>query len=228
MMHVLLQRMQVVTPRMTTYWFTRPANFGFTPGEYIEVYLPHASPDNRGEHRKFSISSAPHEPLLGLTISMPESYPSSFKAALAQFRAGDSLEISEPIGDFVLPKMETIPVIGLALGSGITPFMSITSHLAHTKSNRPFRLFHAAATFDDIPTLAVPTIPVLSKPSSSWTGLNGRITAQDIIATCAPSEETLFYLSGPAHSVNIVREGLLEAGIHTRQVVSDPFLGAKE
>ena len=226
-MLVTFQRKHQLTPRMTTYWFSKPTGFRFTPGEYIEAYLPHNSADNRGEHRKFSISSAPHEPLLGLTVRIPASYPSSFKQALAKLQPGDTLGISEPIGDFVLPKLETLGVTGVALGSGITPFMSMTSHLAHLNSRRPFRLFQAVTAFEDIIDLPMPTTPILPKPNSSWTGLSGRITAHDIIDDVA-KDATLFYLSGPDHSVQMLRQGLLDEGILPINIVSDPFLGSQE
>lgn len=225
-MRIEFLRKQPVAAHMTTFWFTKPAGFLFTAGEYVETYLPHQNADNRGEHRKFSIASGPHEPLLGFTVHIPTACPSSFKQALLQLRPGNTIHISEPIGDFVLPKLESVPVVGVALGSGITPFMSIASHLSHSKSNRPFRLFQIAKASEDILTLPVATMPILSKPIREWTGMSGRLTAQDIVNTADQESDTLFYLAGPEHAVQILRQGLLDSGIPAINIVNDPFLGA--
>ena len=95
----------------------------YQPGQYLELVLPHRRPDSRGTRRIFSISSAPQDSEIRLGVKIP-ARPSTFKAALAGLKVGDSLRATTISGDFLLPTNRRTPVLMVAGGIGITPFLS--------------------------------------------------------------------------------------------------------
>ena len=70
--------------------------------------------------------------------------------ALFGLQTGAAVEISQPMGDFVLPKLQQTPLVWVAGGIGITPFISQLKLLTETGEPRPIRLLWAVSTEDDI------------------------------------------------------------------------------
>lgn len=211
---ILLHHVESLTPRLKTFWFEKPENFSFTPGEYVEMLLEHASVDSRGENRKFTISSAPSDTYLGFTISF-SAYGSSFKEALLALAAGESVRISEPIGDFVLPKLPDIPIVGIAVGSGITPFMSMASQLRE----RAAHVIHIVRAQNDL--ISIPVLEVAPHVLHEDDLQPQKVLNQELI-----QPTTFFYLAGPEKLVDALRNHLLQQAVPTSQIVTDRFIGA--
>jgi len=129
---------------INSFWFEPEHPLDQIAGQYIEMSIPHDKTDDRGTKRWFTISSSPSDaPLFSITTKF--SRPSStFKSALHKLKIGDSVSISDPMGDFVLPKDDTIPLIFVAGGIGITPFHSIIKWLEDTKQSRDITFLYAA------------------------------------------------------------------------------------
>ena len=120
------------TPVIRTFFFKSERPLRYVAGQFIELTLPHADPDDRGTRRWFTLSSAPSHELISITTKHAEK-PSTFKQKLWSLEPGDTVDISEPMGDFVLPKDSTQPLVWIAGGLGITPFHSIVQWLQDTK-----------------------------------------------------------------------------------------------
>jgi ferredoxin-NADP reductase len=84
------------------FYFLRPEDFQFLPGQYIQMTLPHAKTDDRGSSRYFTISSSPTEKDYLMITSRKGS--SSFKKALFGLEEGTQVQFFGPIGMFVLPE----------------------------------------------------------------------------------------------------------------------------
>ncbi len=203
--------------------------YTYVAGQFIEMTLPHASADERGEKRWFSLSSAPHESLISITTK--QAYPgSSFKKALFDLSAGDTANISEPMGDFVLPKDASRPLLFIAGGIGITPFRSMFSELAFASQQRPIKFVYGVAAEDEIIFTEVlkaagqhATIFV-ETPAAEWGGERGSLNASAIIGLDKPSSDALVYLSGPEPMVEVLRDELITQGVAEQQLVVDYFL----
>ena len=90
--------------------------------------MPHRRADSRGIRRVFSISSADADTgTVSFGIKIPAEGSSSFKRTFAELPPGSRIQATTVGGDFVLPADTAEPLLMVAGGIGITPFIS---HLA--------------------------------------------------------------------------------------------------
>lgn len=120
---------------------------GFVAGQHVTVEV---ELDGVRHHRTFSLSSAPGERTVAITVQRAGRVTTRMHAAL---RPGDVIGLSSPAGAFVLPDPAPPRLVFLAAGTGLTPVMSMLRHLAATRhagevwlvhAHRGAPLFHAA------------------------------------------------------------------------------------
>jgi ferredoxin-NADP reductase len=92
----------------------------------MELDLPHVKSDGKGRRRVFSMTGSPTERLVKFGVRTAEPLSAAKKVLLA-LEPGDELTATSVGGDFVLPRDAGKPVLLIAAGIGITPFLS---HLA--------------------------------------------------------------------------------------------------
>lgn len=222
------------TPLLWTYYLRPEKPFRFTPGEYTELYLPHPNADSRGENRKFSIASSPTESLLAILVTFAETNGSSFKAALRAAKPGDEVQLSETMGDFVLPKLQSIPLVFVAAGSGISPVLSMMAWIRDKQEKRPIQVIHAVSDErtllgnDLIRSQAAQYTPIVTRPSTTWQGESGRLTAERVLQLSGEPQSKRFYLAGPETAVATLKKDLVALGIERDNILTDAFLGAPE
>ena len=124
-MKVIFKYSSPESSSVTTFFFDPQKPLDFLAGQYVEVTLDHENPDNRGIKRTFSISSSPKDKYISITTKTMVEKPSSFTKSLLQLKYGDLVDISSPKGSFTLPQDETIPLLFIAGGIGITTFHSM-------------------------------------------------------------------------------------------------------
>jgi ferredoxin-NADP reductase len=228
-MNVVFDHKKPEAASISTFYFKPEKPVQYTAGQFIELRLPHENPDDRGQKRWFTLSSSPSEELISITTRFFGDEASSFKKALFALEPGAQLTISDPMGDFVLPKLIQTPLIFVAAGIGITPFHSILSWLADSDEQRPIKLLYAVHdedqiifqdTFDRAKQHA--TI-VVSEPTAAWGGERGQLTADLVLGLEKPSDDTLVYVSGPEPFVEMLEKDLKKAGLRQDQLVLDFF-----
>ena len=230
-MKARLEKIDKITDGVVSFSFSTSKILQYTAGQFIEMYLPDNTPDSRGPKRWFTLSSSPTEDLLTITTKFADKNSSDFKHHLHTLAIGDEIEISEAMGDFVLPKDATLPLIFIAGGIGVTPYRSIIKWLNDTKELRDIKVLLAANTEQDIvfaDTFAEygdKPIEIVSSPSPGWNGEVGRLTAERIIELVGPITNQRIYISGPEQMVEALQKGLLEHGLHESQLVGDFFPG---
>jgi ferredoxin-NADP reductase len=228
-MKVVLDHVHAETSNISTFFFTPERPIHYTAGQFIELTLAHERPDDRGKRRWFTLSSSPTDQFVSITTKFAGEAASSFKRALFDLKPGAELQMSDPMGDFVLPKLVQTPLIFVAGGIGITPFHSIFSWLADTKEERPIKLMYGVRTEDEIifqETFAKArqhATLVVSEPSEAWGGERGRITAEMILGVGKPTDDTLIYVSGPEPMVEGLEKDLKATGIKREQLALDFF-----
>lgn len=229
-MKVTFDHSETEAENIRTFYFKPERSVHYTAGQYTELHVSHAHPDDRGDKRWFTLSSSPEDELLSITTKYAgDDKSSSFKRALFKLEPGTELDAADPMGDFVLPKIIQTPLIFVAGGIGITPFHSMLKWLADTAEERPIKLLYGVRSEDEIVFQETfraagvePTI-VVGEPSDSWGGEQGRLTAELILGLEKPSDDALIYLSGPEPMVQSLAKDLHKAGWPKNQLVTDEF-----
>lgn len=112
-----------LTPTTTEFSFQPERPLRFTPGQYLELNLPHARADHKGRRRVFSLTSPPDSPELRIGVGTAGPL-STAKQSLLALAPGDELTATTVGGDFVLPTTSGTPVLLIAAGIGITPYLA--------------------------------------------------------------------------------------------------------
>jgi len=228
-----------LTPTSWALSFRPDAPVRFRAGQYLELSLPHAHVDVRGMRRTFSITSgagAGDSLSIGLRTAVPSS---SFKTALLDLAPGARLSATLVGGDFVLPRNPAHPVLFVAGGIGITPFISHLLALRDERARddrarRDVVLVLAVSSAAEVPYLdtlaALGVRVVLASPDApaplpaDWTWMHGeRLTAATLADLVPDADRRLAYLSGSTLFVSRLRPVLRGAGV--RRIRTDAFSG---
>lgn len=179
----------------------------FKAGAYLSISL---DADGKKISRPYSISSSPKEALEGkytLTIKrVPGGIGSNYM--LDNLKKGDKVTVSSPLGEFVyLPVRDGKTVIGVAGGSGITPFHSFAKAIADGDEDFNLVLLYGSRTEKDIlfkddfdmlqkKTDKVKVVHVLSDEEKE--GYEHGFVTADLILKYAPSDEPYsVFMCGP-------------------------------
>jgi len=127
----------------------------FQAGQWVDIHVAHRGSDRRGQRRVFSVVSAPDqamgpEPFIEVATTLADP-GSSFKHALSQAPVTSQCQLRNLGGDFLLPKNPKTPVVMIAGGIGITPFVSQISHLSHRDEKRDITLLEVRSAGADHP-----------------------------------------------------------------------------
>ncbi len=128
-----------------TFYFRPPKPVRYTAGQFIELTLPHDQPDERGIKHWFTLSSSPIEELLSITTKFDPVHSSTFKQTLFSLKPKQVVAMADPMGDFVLPKDKSRPLIFIAGGMGITPMRSMIKWLDDTQEHRIIHLIYGVS-----------------------------------------------------------------------------------
>lgn len=112
-----------LTPSTTEFAFEPARPVRFVPGQYMELDLPHAKSDGKGRRRVFSLTSAPSSGTVRFGVRTAEPL-SAAKRVLLALEPGDEVKATSVGGDFVLPRNASTPVLLIAAGIGITPYLA--------------------------------------------------------------------------------------------------------
>ncbi len=231
-MKVIFDHAREEAADISSFYFKPERPVHYTAGQFIELTLKHQHPDSRGIKHWFSLSSSPTEEMLSITTKFAgKDKTSSFKKALIKLQPDAELNMSDPMGDFVLPKLIQTPLIFVAGGMGITPYHSILSWLAETGETRPVKLIYGVRSEEEIifqdtfVKAGIQPIIIVSEPSPAWGGERGRLSVELILGLGKPTDDSLIYISGPEAMVESLGRDLQEAGIKQHQLVLDSFPG---
>jgi ferredoxin-NADP reductase len=214
-----------------TLWFKPESPVRFEAGQFVELHLPHEPADERGVTREFSLSSSPSEPLLGITTNFVFERGSSFKRTLKNLQPGDEVIMTEPMGDFVLPKDPSIPLLFVAAGLGCAPYASIVKWLRDRNEQRTIQMIYGVSSptdfiFNDLwHSYPLQLTKMVSSPTKNWQGETGRITIEKLQQLAAPISDKLVYLAGPQSLIEPLYNDLLRADIPRYQLLLDYFPG---
>jgi ferredoxin-NADP reductase len=209
---------------IASYFFSVDLVPKYSAGQYIELTIKHDNPDDRGQKRWFTVSIPPNDEYLSITTRYIPGSSSSFKIALNKLGPDDIVNISAPMGDFVLPIDQSIPLLFVAGGIGITPYLSILGYLLETREPRTISLLYSvkskaeAINLDDYQDL-------LTNYKLLVTGESSRLTSETILEEAGKLKNPLIYISGPEKMVEVLGKEIVASGIDSSKVVGDYFPG---
>lgn len=193
-------------------------------GQYMRYQLTHSSPDDRGESRFFTISSAPFEKNLHLTTRINSS-SSTFKQKLLSLEPGDTFDAFGPNGKFTVPRLEK-PVVFIAGGIGITPFRSIIANLDHQNLAIPITLLYANKTNEIIFQAELEKIAQKHPEFTIHYFIdNNKLDQAALQQFTSNSNPSIFYISGPEGLMKSLFEMLQNSGISEDNIKHDFFPG---
>ena len=222
-----------LTPTSWQFDFRAHAPVKFVPGQFMELSLPHSKTDARGWRRNFSIASAPGADLVRFAMRVP-GRSSSFKAAMLELQPGTVVTGTSVSGDFVLPKDTTKPLLLVAAGIGITPYISQLEQLSASGEKRDIVLLYSVLAADDVAfadllkasgcrvVVLSPTRPAELPKGWSWAG-TGELSSEQIHQAVPDATSRTTYLSGPPDLVAGLERALHQDGV--KWIVTDVFIG---
>jgi ferredoxin-NADP reductase len=232
---IKLQDKRQVAEGTMAFYFEKPAEFIYKPGQYCGWTLIDApETDAEGNSRNFSLASAPHEGFLMIATRMRDT---AFKRTLRAMPSGAEIEIRGPMGTLTLHGDATRPAVFLAGGIGITPFRSIVLDAAYNKLPHKIFLFHSNRRPQDAPFLEslrkvlnpncvlVGTMTQMEESTQTWGGETGHITKEMLAKYVGDLSLPIYYVAGPPAMLKSLQQVLFDAGVNDSQIKIEEFEG---
>ncbi len=213
----------------------------FKAGQFLTVRST-LNDTNQPTTRTYTISSAPGELYYRISVKREEDgYLSRFLHD--EIKQGDIIEAKSPRGDFFIDTETTRPAVLIAGGVGITPIISMASHVAiegfRTRHTRPLTIFHAASTTkerafsESLRILEQQTNGIIryfsfiSQPTQGEEAgihFNGKgyINA-DILRQALALDDYDFYLCGPPVFMQALYDSIRSLGIRDARILTEAF-----
>lgn len=221
-----------------SYWLEANAEKGttalawFSAGQYLSISLEIGKITLS---RPYSLSSSPRESMEGhymLTIKrVKDGLASNY--ILDNWKVGTEVTASEPLGVFTYePLRDANTVIGIAGGSGITPFRSLAKAIADGDEDANLILLYGSRTLED--AIFQEEFKALEKSCDKFKLVNvlsdetnaacekGFITAE-LIKKYAPEGDYSLFLCGPQAMYEFVDKEIATLGLRRKFVRHELF-----
>jgi benzoate/toluate 1,2-dioxygenase reductase subunit len=187
----------------------------FLPGQYANLLVP-----GTGQRRSYSFSSPPGaEPLSFLVRNLPTGVMSTYLREKAV--PGTPVEFIGPAGSFYLREIKR-PLLFLAGGTGLAPFLSMLGKIAETGSAYPIHLGYGVT--NDVDLVGVERLEEFANKIPGFTFFTcvsgadsahprkGHVTAH-VEANHLNGGDVDVYLCGPPPMVDAIRVWLAEQSV---------------
>jgi benzoate/toluate 1,2-dioxygenase reductase subunit len=186
----------------------------FLAGQYVNIDVP-----GSGQHRSYSFSSAPGESKISFLIKKISGGVMSTWLESAQ--AGNKVELTGPLGSFYLRAVER-PLLFLAGGTGLAPFLSMLEVLARANSQQKVHLIYGVTRDLDLVQVEAIEAYVARLPNFTYSTVvadtesahprKGWVT-QHMPAEAVNDGDVDVYLCGPPPMVDAVRKHFDDSGV---------------
>jgi len=214
-----LVKKEQLTPTTFGFTFKSDKSLEYVPGQYIDMTIPGVKYNLRGNRRTFSIASHPSKGLIDVGVKFFEN-GSSFKQAFQKLEPGDRIIATNIAGEFTLPKKIEAPLVFVAGGIGITPFIPMIQDVINRNLASKVTLYYFVRDESEI---AFKTILRDAKNAGIAIKIRSGPDARLDIPTIKQHEAAHFYLSGPPGMVSGYKDTLKNNGI--KHIQTDYFTG---
>ena len=203
----------------------------FRPGQFLHLAIDPFDPSQHWpESRVFSIASPPDDrQRLRITVSAL----GKFTQRMMALKEGDQVWVKLPYGDFVIQSEENAPVILIAGGTGITPFVSF---FAGASTTAPVRVLYGARRSELLIYREVLKQAKERAPNLAWQAFveenasggerPGRLSVEAALETARTTgagDAATYYISGPPAMLSMFRAGLATAGVPPQRIRTDAW-----
>jgi len=204
--------------------FKRPGNFSFRAGQYIQLGMPKLLYlDYKGTSRVFSICSSPND-RGKISIAFRDS-GSGFKQTLLESPIGTGVIIKGPFGFFTFPKNFFRPLIFIAGGIGITPYLSMVRYVAQERIKIFMTLLYANRNKESAAYLEELQDTTKKNPYFVLKNKFGKIDEQFIGQNVKNMQQCIWHIAGPPAMVDSIRNLLFLLSIDEGKIYFEEFLG---
>ncbi len=212
--------------------FSELDKYDFKAGQYAKVDMPI---EDKKTYRQYSIASEPKgtNEIEFLIVKQEGGLGSGYLFEHA--KPGVKLQVSKPLGRFVLPEVVERDICFICTGVGLAPFRAM--YLDLINKNIPFRNIYLIFGTRYKEDLCYPEelyglnekvenfhyIPVLSREESSdWTGRKGYVhnVYKEIFADLRPA---YFYLCGWDTMIKEARTTLMAMGYNKKDIMFEKY-----
>ena len=209
---------------------TQAAELRFLPGQYVHLEVP-----GSGKHRAYSFCSAPGSTRAEFLIrNIPGGLMGTYLEQAAAL--GDRLRVTGPYGSFYLRALER-PILMLAGGTGLAPFLSMLRQISTTGTSLPIHLIYGVTKDEDLVRLQelkhlcelLPTFSFtacVASQESNWSH-KGFVT-QHLPLEALREGNTDVYLCGPPPMVEAVRSEFRNQSVVPRNFFLEKFAPTEE
>ena len=202
----------------------------FSAGQYLSVTLEIGSMKLT---RPYSLSSSPREALAGrygLTIKrVKDGLASNY--ILDNWTVGTEVTVSEPLGVFTYePLRDAKTIIGVAGGSGITPFRSLAKAIADGDEDAEMILLYGSRTLADavfqaeFKALEGPKFKLVNVLSNEQQeGCEQGFITAELIKKYAPAGDYSIFLCGPQAMYEFVDKEIATLGLRKKFIRHELF-----
>jgi NAD(P)H-flavin reductase/ferredoxin len=203
------------------------AALGFLPGQYVNIMVP-----GTDQTRSYSFSSGPQaEEVSFLLRNTPTGALPTYLRDRAQI--GDRIEFTGPLGSFYLREIKR-PVLFLAGGTGLAPFLSMLEKVGDNGADHPIHLIFGVTNDADLVKLDELEAHAKRLPGFTFTccvAEEGSAYPNKGYVTRYIEPQHLnggvvdIYLCGPPPMVDAVRKYLADQGITPLSFYFEKFSG---
>ncbi len=204
--------------------FKRPADFAFKAGQYIQLKVPKLLySDPTSASRLFSIASSPLD-TEKLSVAFRET-GSGFKRTLKELPMGSPVTIEGPHGFFTLPENPSNPLVFVAGGIGITPFLSMIRCATEKHFSFPMTLLYANRSKESEAYLT--ELQEMANRNSNFILKNkyGGIDEQFLRQHVNDVHQCVWYIVGVPDMIASVRNTLSLLGVNESRILFEAFEG---
>ncbi|MBY8992643.1 MAG: 2Fe-2S iron-sulfur cluster binding domain-containing protein [Candidatus Lokiarchaeota archaeon] len=207
----------------------------FRAGQYVSLKV---EVNGVNITRPYSISSSPDDALRGFYEITIKKEKSGFLTNFIwdNWKIGTKIESSGPEGYFYYePLRDFKKIVGIAGGSGITPFRSLIKHIIDKKLDINLTLLYGSSEEDDIIFYQefkgfekkllnqIKIVHILSCETISLKGCEQGFITADIIKKYCEADNSSFFICGPQVMYNFIEKELKKFNLPQKRIRREAF-----
>ncbi|MBF0237594.1 MAG: hybrid-cluster NAD(P)-dependent oxidoreductase [SAR324 cluster bacterium] len=232
----VIQSIEKETDDTKTYTMTVPDGWtSFEAGSFVTIGV---NVQGKTINRCYSLSSSPlNREQISITVKkIPGGVVSNWM--FDHLQSGDTLEVSEPVGNLVLPENIPSKLLLISAGSGITPLMSMMRFLHESGAGSDVVFIHCARSPEDI-IFRKEIESIVNQNDNIRLGFvveqgglaegfhQGRITDEILVKEVPDFCDRDIYMCGPEGFMENIRQILSEYRFDLNRLRSESFGGSK-